>query len=153
MSDHNHGDHSHAHGDHGHAHGGDAHGDHAHGGHGHDAGHETKFKAYLAVFVALCVFTAASFAINLTLGHNTTSAGLILLVAVVKAALVAYVFMHLNFDWRTVYGIMVPVLILAVMTVVILSIDGAIVWGRDAPNARGLPETEAVAPGSGSAPH
>ncbi|MFO0866744.1 MAG: cytochrome C oxidase subunit IV family protein [Gemmataceae bacterium] len=138
MSDHNHGDHAHSHGghaDHSHSHG-DA--GHSHVAPAHGPSHDAKFRAYMAVFVALCVFTAASFAINLALGHNHTSAALILAVAVVKAALVAYIFMHLNHDWRLVYGIMTPVAILSVMTVIILSIDGALVWGSPAPAARDL---------------
>ena len=140
MSDHNHGDHAHshgiqAHGDHSHSHG-DA--GHSHGAAAHDPSHDAKFKAYMAVFIALCVFTAASFGINLALGQNHTSAALILVVAAIKAALVAYIFMHLNHDWRLVYGIMTPVAILSVMTVIILSIDGSLVWGEHAPAARGL---------------
>jgi len=155
MADHQHGDHSHSHGG--------EHGDHAHS-HGspalsppvgnqteglHDAAHDMKFKAYLTVFVALCVFTAASFGINLALGTNHLSAGLILLVAVIKASLVAYIFMHLNHDWRLVYGIMTPVFILAVMTVIILSIDGALVWGEPAPAARGVTDSVAAKVGEG----
>jgi caa(3)-type oxidase subunit IV len=129
----------HQHGEHGHSHGVSATPMSPVGNQtaaAHDAAHDAKFKAYLAVFVALCVFTGASFAINVALGQNHTSAALILAVAVVKAALVAYIFMHLNHDWRLVYGIMTPVAILSVMTVIILSIDGALVWGSPAPAAR-----------------
>jgi cytochrome c oxidase subunit IV len=88
----------------------------------------THWRMYVGVFIALCVCTALSFVFNQVLGQNSTSAALITLVAIVKAGLVAMVFMHLTFDWRRVYGIMIPVVIMAVMTVIILSIDIGLVW-------------------------
>src|SRR4051812_16052684 len=97
--------------------------------HGHGPVDESHLTAYIAVFVALCVCTSLSFLFNQMLPNNPRlSATLIAIVAVIKACLVAYIFMHLKTDWRRVYGIMIPVAIMAVMTVIILSIDGALVW-------------------------
>lgn len=85
------------------------------------------YNLYWLVFIALCVCTAMSFLFNIALG-GALSAALISIVAVIKAALVVMIFMHLKFDWAKVAAIMVPVLIMCVMTVIILSIDQAIVW-------------------------
>jgi cytochrome c oxidase subunit IV len=104
-------------------------------GHGHDdAG--PSFQMYLNIFYALCVFTALSFVFN-TLARNEvithmTSVGLIVLVAVIKAACVAAIFMHLKFDWGKVYCIMVPVSILAVMMMIVLLPDIVLGWHREA---------------------
>jgi cytochrome c oxidase subunit IV len=89
----------------------------------------THLKLYIAVFIALCICTSLSFLINQFVGHGKTlSVVLIGCVSVVKAGLVAWVFMHLQVDWRRVYGIMMPVCIMAVMMTIILSIDAALVW-------------------------
>jgi caa(3)-type oxidase subunit IV len=104
----------------------------------HDAGHHDSaalFKAYITVFVALCVFTAVSFIAN-TLVHMgvinaLTSAAIILVVAVIKAGCVAYVFMHLKYDWGKVYCIMIPVAIMCVMLVIVLMPDGVLGWHAD----------------------
>jgi cytochrome c oxidase subunit IV len=90
------------------------------------------FQTYLYVFYALCVFTALSFVFN-TLANNgvigrLTSAGLIVIVAVIKASCVAAIFMHLKFDWGKLYCIILPVCIVTVMMVIILSIDTALAW-------------------------
>jgi caa(3)-type oxidase subunit IV len=87
-----------------------------------------SFQAYMYVFGALCIGTALSFVVNWTLGENLTSAGIIMFVAVIKALLVAAIFMHLKFDFGKVYCIIVPVCILTVMMVIILSIDQVLVW-------------------------
>ncbi len=87
-----------------------------------------SFQAYMYVFYALCVCTALSFVANFFLGHNLTSAGIIMIVAVVKATLVASIFMHLKFDWSKLYCIILPVCIVTVMMVIILSIDTTLAW-------------------------
>jgi caa(3)-type oxidase subunit IV len=87
-----------------------------------------SFQAYLYVFGALCVCTALSFIVNFALGHNLTSASVIMLIAIVKATLVAGIFMHLKFDWGKLYCIILPVCVLTVMMVIILSIDTTLAW-------------------------
>ena len=57
---------------------------------------------------------------------------LILGVAFLKAFLVGFYFMHLKWDWRLFYFIIVPVFILGVMMVIILMPDCVIGPGRDA---------------------
>ena len=91
----------------------------------------THLKLYVAVFAALCVCTMTSFLFNQLIGQNHLSAALIAGVSIIKAALVAWVFMHLQSDWRRVYGIMLPVCIMAVMMTIILSIDQALVWPHE----------------------
>ena len=86
------------------------------------------YNLYWIVFIVLCVCTGMSFLFNVGLGQGAASAALISIVAAIKAALVVMIFMHLKFDCGKVAAIMVPVLIMCVMTVIILSIDQAIVW-------------------------
>ena len=100
--------------------------DQPHDDHADHAG--PSFTAYLSVFGALCVCTALSFVVNQILGENHTSAGIIMGVAVIKAVLVAGIFMHLRWDWGKLYCIVIPVCILTVMMVIILSIDQTLVW-------------------------
>ena len=90
--------------------------------------HAPSFQLYMYVFYALCVCTALSFVFNLALGHGLTSAGLIMIVAVIKASLVASIFMHLKFDWGKLYCIILPVCVVTVMMVIILSIDIVLAW-------------------------
>jgi cytochrome c oxidase subunit IV len=104
--------------------------DYAAGGAFHDED-PTHLKLYCAVFAALCVCTLTSFLFNQIIGQNHLSAALIAGVSVIKAALVAWIFMHLKADWRRVYGIMLPVCIMAVMMTIIFSIDQALVWPRE----------------------
>ncbi len=86
------------------------------------------YKTYWTVFIVLCVCTAVSFVFNTLLGQTGLSAALISVVAIIKAALVVMIFMHLTTDWKKVAAIMIPVLIMCVMTVIILSIDQALAW-------------------------
>jgi caa(3)-type oxidase subunit IV len=95
----------------------------------HEAGHAgPSFQSYLMVFGALCVCTAASFIVSAIMGHNHTSASIIMAVAVVKAVLVAGIFMHLKFDFGKLYCIILPVCVVTVMMVIILSIDAVLAW-------------------------
>ena len=94
----------------------------------HDDHAGPNFQTYMNVFYALCVCTALSFVVNFALGHNVTSASIIMAVAVVKATLVAGIFMHLKFDWSKLYCIILPVCILTFMMVIILSIDATLAW-------------------------
>ena len=87
-----------------------------------------SFQTYLYVFYTLCVCTALSFVVNLALGENHTSAAIIMCVSVVKASLVAAIFMHLKFDWGKLYCIILPVCVVTVMIVIILSIDQTLAW-------------------------
>src|SRR5262245_21373078 len=102
----------------------------------HDAGHDPAalFKAYIAVFIALSIFTAVSFvantAVHMGLISSMASAVIIMIVAVIKAGCVAYMFMHLKQDWGKVYCIMVPVIIMGVMMMIVLMPDGVLGWHR-----------------------
>jgi cytochrome c oxidase subunit IV len=100
-----------------------------------------SFQAYLAVFGALCVCTALSFVFNELARHEVishmASVIAIVLVAIIKALLVAGIFMHLKFDFGKLYCIILPVCVVTVMMVIILSIDIVLAWhalpGRSVP--------------------
>ena len=99
----------------------------------------SEFKAYLTVFALLCGFTAVSFICN-ELERNEvigkfTSLAFIVLVAVIKAACVATIFMHLRSvavngkgDWSLVYFIIIPVTVMSVMMIIVLLPDIVIYW-------------------------
>jgi caa(3)-type oxidase subunit IV len=92
----------------------------------------SKISAYWVVFAALCIFTIVSFVVNYMVrqNHLTSEMGftLILGVAVVKALLVAMIFMHLKWDWYKLYFLIVPTFVLAPMAVLALLPDLVIYW-------------------------
>ena len=108
-----------------HASGGD-HGDH----------HAGLFWIYMSVALVLAVCTASSFIFNELVRHTMLSVVMgfvfILGVAILKSCLVGYYFMHLKWDWRLLYFIIVPVFILGTMMVIILMPDTVIGPYRDA---------------------
>ncbi|HMP03879.1 MAG TPA: cytochrome C oxidase subunit IV family protein [Gemmatales bacterium] len=80
---------------------------------------------YYKVFGALVVCTAVSFItvsplwfLGATTGHT-----LVMLVAVVKALLVAMFFMHLKYDWNKLYFMFVPTLTIATLLPCVLLPD------------------------------
>jgi len=107
--------------------------DHAH--------HASIFRAYMIVAVALGGFTLVSFVCNYLarspeMGGRgvldpVTSFLIILSVAVVKATLVALVFMHVKWDWKNLYFMIVPIFILAAMMSFVFLPDGVWAWKND----------------------
>lgn len=102
-------------------------------------GHEEGgVKLNVAIFIALAVFTAVSFLVNSAekadglfgsaVLTSQTGFTLILGVAVVKALLVAAFFMHLRFDFRRIYVVVLPALILATALIVGLWPDMVLAW-------------------------
>src|SRR5262245_25108674 len=98
---------------------------------GHEE-HGNVVPAFMAVFVALCVFTAVSFGVHYLVNQKSLSVmagfGIILCVAFVKAFLVVTYFMHLKWDWNRLYFLIIPVCILAPMLVFALLPDIVIYW-------------------------
>jgi len=94
------------------------------------------FRAYMTVAVLLAICTVASFVVNVLVRGTSLTAMtgflIILGVAVVKALLVALVFMHLSWDWRSLYFVLVPTGILAATLMVALLPDGVIDFVQDA---------------------
>lgn len=83
---------------------------------------------YLAVFAGLCVLTGASWLLDEMGGWGLFSgkvllAVLVLAVAVAKAMFVAVYFMHLKFEGRWKYVLLLPTAILAVGLPVALAPD------------------------------
>jgi caa(3)-type oxidase subunit IV len=99
-----------------------------------DAHGGAHVREYLIVFGALAIFTLVSFVANYAAHPEQgwispfTSFVIILVVAVVKAVLVAMFFMHLKFDWGRVYFLIVPVLILGTVMMIVLLPDIVLAW-------------------------
>jgi caa(3)-type oxidase subunit IV len=93
---------------------------------------EPTLKGYMVVAAALAVFTILSFISNsLYQAEKITlmiSFAIILGGAVCKALLVAIYFMHLKVDWRLVYFMIIPCLILATMMIFVLLPDIVLAW-------------------------
>jgi len=94
--------------------------------------HGPTLNAYFAVFGALCVFTLVSFIANAMVYADIFSAhmamAIIMVVAVVKATLVAMIFMHVKYEWSKLYFLIIPVAVLAVMMIIVLMPDGVMDW-------------------------
>lgn len=92
--------------------------------------HGPTFGLYMLIAAALAVCTASSFLVNQLVQGQTltpfTGFALILGVAIIKALLVAAVFMHLKWDWSLLYFLIIPTLILGVMMMTVLLPDGLI---------------------------
>jgi caa(3)-type oxidase subunit IV len=110
----------------------------AHDGHtpgGHDD-HAATVRAYMIVFVCLAFFTFCSFAANYIAApehawiSKSTSFVIILLVSIAKASLVGWIFMHLKFDWRKLYFMIVPAFILGAMMMMVFLPDMVLAWQR-----------------------
>jgi len=99
----------------------------------HDAaGHGPNINAYLIVGGALSVFTALSFGFNYLAHHDKMSVFsafvAILAVAIIKATLVGTYFMHLKYDWRLTYFMLIPAFILGTMMMIVLLPDIVFAW-------------------------
>ena len=91
--------------------------------------HGPNVSAYFKVFGALAVFTLISFLVNFILGRGSFAGfTIILLVAICKAVLVAMIFMHLLLDWKRVYIMIVPALVLGPMLMIVLLPDIVLAW-------------------------
>jgi cytochrome c oxidase subunit 4 len=95
----------------------------------HDDSHGTAvFKAYMVIAVALSICTASSFVFNYMAREmhaisHFTSFVLILGVAILKATLVGMYFMHLKWDWKLLYFLIVPAFILGAMMMMVFLPD------------------------------
>jgi cytochrome c oxidase subunit 4 len=98
----------------------DTHGD-GHGGHGGD--HGDLYPVYMTIAVILGVCTAASFVVNQFVSAKLAAFLLILAVAIIKASLVGWYFMHLKWDWRLLYFLILPAFIMGAMMMVVLMPD------------------------------
>jgi cytochrome c oxidase subunit 4 len=96
--------------------------------HADDSHGASVFRAYMVVAGALSIFTATSFVFNYMARElhwisHFTSFVLILSVAIVKATLVAMYFMHLKWDWRLLYFLIIPAFILGAMMMMVFLPD------------------------------
>jgi heme/copper-type cytochrome/quinol oxidase subunit 4 len=116
----------------------------AHHGNGH---HGPKVQTYIVIGLALAIFTIVSFVVNGAVRSKppilTHDQGfwIILAVAIVKASLVVFYFMHLIWDWKKVAFMIAPVLILGTMMIVILMPDIVLAWKQ--PEATAASESRA----------
>src|SRR5262245_47111445 len=87
------------------------------------------FRLYILIFAALSVFTLLSFLVNAIFGAgNHTGAAIIMVIAVIKATLVAMIFMHLKWDWNRLYFLIIPAFILGAMMMMVLMPDIVLAW-------------------------
>lgn len=99
--------------------------------HGHDH-HGPTFKLYMVIAVVLAVCTSLSFLFNQTVPWKVVAFILILGVAIIKAVLVGTYFMHLKWDWRMLYFLIVPAFILGAMMMFVLMPDILLNTSHDA---------------------
>jgi caa(3)-type oxidase subunit IV len=96
--------------------------------------HGPDLKAYLWIFGGLTILTLITFLAYMLLVKTSSApkrelaVTIIMIVAVCKAALVAVYYMHLILDWKKVYILIVPALILGPMLVVVLLPDIVLAW-------------------------
>ena len=77
--------------------------------------HSAHHVNYIAVFGALCIFTALSVAFDLmSFSNHAITIVLVLAVAVAKALCVVMFFMHLKFEGNWKYVLLAPTTILAI---------------------------------------
>jgi cytochrome c oxidase subunit 4 len=101
---------------------------HSHAAHGHsDHGHGSSIGVYVAVFLALCVLTSASFFTYSSYWpwRDTPAVGRMFMMAVsaTKAMLVIMFFMHLKYEASWKYVLTVPAAIMSVFLVLALIPD------------------------------
>ena len=98
----------------------------------HDAaGHGPNVRLYMTIFGLLAFCTALSFIVLQLYGHGSpTAASIIMVIAVIKAAAVAVIFMHLKWDWGRLYFLIIPVFILGAMMMMVLLPDLVFAWTR-----------------------
>ena len=83
----------------------------------------------MVIFALLCIFTLISFVVNRFYPPpSLQGAAIILGVASLKAFLVCLIFMHLRWDWKKVYFLIVPAMILGAVVVVCLMPDMVLSW-------------------------
>ena len=81
-------------------------------------------KSYVKVFIALLVLTALTVAVTTIHFGDTLNIVVGLLIAIAKASLVAYIFMHLKFDHKRVRLFVYIPLFFFVVMVFALSVMG-----------------------------
>jgi cytochrome c oxidase subunit 4 len=100
----------------------------------HHAAHEhhgPTFRAYMIIALILAICTSLSFLFNQTVPWKFVAFVLILGVAITKATLVGMYFMHLKWDWKLLYFLIIPAFILGTMMMVVLMPDILLGAGRD----------------------
>ena len=103
---------------------------------------------YLRVFAALAVFTAIEyFWAKLFQTSFTVLISGLLFWAVLKASLVGWYFMHLKYEGRWVFGMLVPAGILATVAVLALVPDIALKIGEENPAEEDVTAVAPLVPG------
>ena len=111
---------------------------------------EPSDKMYLAIAASLAGLTIVSYIGDLLHMPRPALIGRVLFVALIKASLVATLFMHLKFDWTKVRVMIIPALILAAVLVFALLPDITLAMREKAakkPPVEGVTTSHAAAPG------
>ncbi len=86
-----------------------------------------QIKAYIGVFVTLIVLTAVTVAVSkLAVGVALTIV-IALIIATVKGSLVGAIFMHLAWEKKTIYALLI------LSGAFLLSMMGILIWSLDSP--------------------
>ncbi|QDV34082.1 cytochrome C oxidase subunit IV family protein [Tautonia plasticadhaerens] len=111
--------------------------------------HTSHVKAYLRVFLALLLLTLAEYIYAKAFAGSTPLVliGGLMLLAVAKAGLVGLFFMHLLFEGRWKYLVLIPTTFLAVVTVAALVPDIAMRADARAESAPAPPSDARREPG------
>lgn len=82
----------------------------------HDVSFKEIQKSYFKVFIALLLLTGLTVAVTTVHFGDTLNIAVGILIAVLKASLVAYIFMHLKYDNRRLrLFVYIPLVFFAVM--------------------------------------
>jgi caa(3)-type oxidase subunit IV len=100
-----------------------------------EAHNEPSDKLYLSIAASLGGLTIISYIGDMLHMPRPALITLVLLVALIKATLVAAFFMHLTFDWTKVKIMIIPAIVLAAVLVFALLPDITLAT-RDKPNPR-----------------
>jgi cytochrome c oxidase subunit IV len=93
--------------------------------------HGPSFQQYMIIAGILAVCTGASFLVNQVVSAKFLAFVLILSVAILKASLVGAYFMHLKWDWKLLYFLIIPAFILGTMMMIVLMPDALLGPSRD----------------------
>lgn len=107
----------------------------AHPGAAHHDGQHSSEADYMKIFFSLFVLTAAELGFAVMVTNKVALILVLVILAMVKAALVAMYFMHLKFEGRWKHILIVPPVLLAIVLIFALMPDvgGIGAWQRDNP--------------------
>ena len=89
---------------------------------------QAHVRLYYKVFGTLLVLTLLTVAVSYLHLPHTPAVIVALAIAALKASLVATFFMHLVLDWKKLYFMIIPALVLGVLMILVLLPDIVLIW-------------------------